>query len=308
MNEGDMLVIKVPASTANLGPGFDSIGLALSLYLTLEVEKSEQWKMIPLTKEMEQFPEDEQHFICQIALQTASRFGVQMTPCRIRLNSEIPLARGLGSSAAAIVAGIELANAVCHLNLTNEQKLEVASQIEGHPDNVGASIFGGLVVGSQKNGKVYLVSFHHLDFETVVVIPNEQLLTKSSREVLPKELPFLDAVLAGTVGNVFIAAMLSGNWKLAGEMMGSDRYHQPYRRHLVPLFDTVEKVALKKGAFGVALSGAGPTVICFTEKGKSNKLTEYLSREIPHSVVASLKIDQRGSVTKIVPVNKVKNA
>ena len=149
MNEGEMLLIKVPASTANLGPGFDSIGLALNLYLTLEVARSECWEVIPLTEELKEFPNDESNFIIRTAIEVAKTFETILAPCQIKVDSNIPLARGLGSSASAIVAGIELADQVGNLQLTKQQKFEIASKMEGHPDNVGASIFGGLVIGCQ---------------------------------------------------------------------------------------------------------------------------------------------------------------
>lgn len=294
MNESDMYLIKVPASTANLGPGFDSIGLALSMYLTIEVEKSDQWKVIPLSKEMEQFPRDEQHLICKIAIETGLRYGVRIQPCTIRLQSDIPLARGLGSSAAAIVAGIELANVIGNLQLSKFEKLMIANEIEGHPDNVGASIYGGLVIGSNQDEKLDIVPIYDVDFETVVVIPNEELLTSAAREVLPDVLSFKKAVQAGAIGNVFIAALLSGDLTLAGEMMKDDCYHQPYRRQLVPLFDEIERFALQKGAFGVALSGAGPTVICFCEKTQSRHLKAELSAHFEEPTIARLQIDKIG--------------
>lgn len=300
MNEGDMLLIKVPASTANLGPGFDSIGLALSMYITLEVEKSDQWKVIPLTKEMEQFPTDHKHLICKIAIETGLRYNVNIHPCTIRLKSDIPLARGLGSSASAIVAGIELANMIGNLELTKYEKLKIANEIEGHPDNVGASIFGGLVIGSNQEEKLSIVPIGDIDFEAVVVIPNEELLTSASREVLPDILSFQQAVKAGAIGNVFVAALLSGNLSLAGEMMKDDCFHQPYRRKIVPLFDEVEQFALQKGAFGVALSGAGPTVICFSEKANSCQLEAELRAHFKEPRIVRLQIDKQGSQVEVM--------
>ena len=122
MSTSEMFTIKVPASTANLGPGFDSIGMALNLYLTLEVELSHKWEVIPLSDEMAAFPKDESNFIIQIAAKTAAKYDRVLPPATIKVNSEIPLARGLGSSASAIVAGIELANLLCQLNLTKQEK------------------------------------------------------------------------------------------------------------------------------------------------------------------------------------------
>ena len=295
MSEGDMLIIKVPASTANLGPGFDSIGMALDLYLTLEVEKADNWKVIPLTKEMEIFPTDESNFIIQVAMKTAQKYNKSVHPAIVRVHSEIPLARGLGSSAAAIVAGIELADSLGDLNLSKQEKLEIASVMEGHPDNAGASLLGGLVIGCQTDESVDAVVFHEVDFDIVAVVPNEELLTKKSRGVLPTEISFRQAVTAGAVGNVLVASLLNGNYTLAGKMMKDDRYHQPYRRELVPHMAIIEEHAPEYGAFGVALSGAGPTILCLSEPGTASNVINGLQKHLPNMTYFSLKVDQTGS-------------
>jgi len=152
-----MVQIRVPGSTANLGPGFDSLGVALNLYLSLEVERSESWEIIMESEDLNIFPTDESNYIIQIALQTAELFQKSLPCCKVRMASEIPLARGLGSSAAAIIAGIELANAMGKLGLTEDEKFRLATEIEGHPDNVGASLFGGLVIGSQMDDEVVAI-------------------------------------------------------------------------------------------------------------------------------------------------------
>ncbi|WP_312098503.1 homoserine kinase [Niallia sp.] len=296
MNEGEMLLIKVPASTANLGPGFDSIGLALNLYLTLEVARSDRWEVIPLTEELQEFPQDEQNFIVKTAIEVAETFQTILPPCQIKVDSNIPLARGLGSSASAIVAGIELADQVGNLGLTKQQKFKIASKMEGHPDNVGASIFGGLVVGCQLGEEVDAEVIHSVDLEVLAVIPEEELLTKSSREVLPSTLSFKNAVSAGAVSNLLVAALLTNNLELAGKMMKKDKYHQPYRKALVPHLQLMEDCAFEFGAYGVALSGAGPTVLCFVKPGKMNLLIEGLKQKLPKMSLLPLEIDKNGSI------------
>lgn len=302
MSEDGMFLIKVPGSSANLGPGFDSIGLAVSVYLTITAEKSDKWEVIPESKELECFPSDETNFICKIAINTAAKFGKMMPPCRLLVASDIPLARGLGSSASAIVAGIELANCICDLNLSRDEKLKIASEIEGHPDNVGPSIFGGLFIGYQTDTEVHKAVFTDFNCDLVVVIPNEELLTKASRNVLPEQVSFAEAVKAGAVGNLLVSALLSGNFELAGKMMKADRYHQPYRRTLVPHMAIVEELAEENGAFGAALSGAGPSVLCFTRSGNGAVLANELSRALPNMDVLELQIDSCGSSTSLVEI------
>ncbi|WP_152597430.1 homoserine kinase [Neobacillus niacini] len=294
MNDGKF-VIKVPASSANLGPGFDSIGVALNLYLSLEVEKSEKWECYSTTEELKDLPSDEQHFICQIALQTAAKYGKELQPCKITVESEIPLARGLGSSASAIIAGIELADYVGELGLTKKEKLLLSTEIEGHPDNVGASLYGGLVIGSYEQGEVDVVSISDISFEMVAIIPKESLLTKDSRGVLPIEFSYKNTIRASSIANVLVGALLSNNWEMAGKMMEKDIFHQPYRKPLIPFYDEAANFAKSEGAFGVALSGAGPTVLCFCEKGKGKSLEQSIKSAYPNMTAKLLSIDYTGS-------------
>lgn len=289
------LTIRVPASTANLGPGFDSVGLALNLYLTLEVELSNAWDFRTTSDELADLPTDSKHFICQVALGVAKKYGCVLPPCKVLIHSEIPLARGLGSSAAAIIAGIELADSVGKLSLTKEEKLIYATELEGHPDNVGASLYGGLVVGCYQQGEVNLLAFPNLNIEAVVVIPDEILLTKDARGVLPETFPYHKAVQASATANLLLAALLSENWELAGKMMERDLFHQPFRKPLIPLYEEIERAAKENGAFGVALSGAGPTLICFAEQGKGEKLAKVLQSHFMNMKVNELAIDKFGS-------------
>lgn len=291
----DPFLIRVPASTANLGPGFDSIGLAVDLFLKVEVWESTRWEVISIGEGADEFACDESNFICQTALKAAAKFGKELQPCQLKVMSDIPLARGLGSSASAIVAGIELANHKAQLNLTQSQKLEIATEIEGHPDNVGASIFGGLFIGSKLEEEVFATSISTLPFELVAVIPKEPLLTKLARSVLPESVSFSHAVKASSVANLLVAALLQGNWNLAGKMMKRDHFHQPYRKQLVPHFDDIEQFGLENGAFGVFISGAGPTVLCCCESGKGQELSTLLGNEFSEMEIKLLQIESGGS-------------
>ncbi|WP_043930691.1 homoserine kinase [Bacillus sp. EB01] len=288
-------IIQVPASTANIGPGFDSLGLALNLYLNVEVELSSAWVVLTDSEELTAFPKDESHFIVQIAIQTALKYETTLHPCILRLSSDIPLARGLGSSAAAIVAGIELADSVGKLNLSHKEKIMLATEFEGHPDNVGASLFGGLVIGRLEEDEVDMLHYNDLNFELVAVIPKETLSTTVSRQVLPEFFSYKQAVQASSTANLLIASLLTGNWDMAGRMMEKDIFHQPYRKELIPNYSMLEKAAKQGGAFGVALSGAGPTVLCFTAKGMSKQLANELNRELPAYEIKQLRIDFAGS-------------
>ncbi len=301
-----MFLIRVPASTANLGPGFDSIGLALGLYLELYGSISDSWEVNPLTEEMAVFPKDDQNYIVQIAKKTAAYYGKELQPCKLFVSSEIPLARGLGSSASAIVAGIELANLVAELHLTDEQKNRHASLFEGHPDNAGAAVCGGLVVGRHTDEKTDVLSFPIDGVKVIVVIPNFELLTEDSRSVLPQTLGFKEAIEGSAAANMLLAGMFTKNWKLVGEMMQNDRFHQPYRAQLVPHLAEIEGLVASQGAYGTALSGAGPTVLCLVPDEKAEEIKDSLVKRFPAFMIKELPIDNEGSKAIILSENDKK--
>src|SRR5699024_5325547 len=141
--------IKVPASSANIGAGFDSMGMAVNRYLTLNVETSDKWTFNHQSKHLPVIDQYEEQYIYQVAHQIATKYKKKLHPHQVNVTSTIPLARGLGSSAAAVIAGIELANEICELHLTEDDKLRLATEIEGHPDNVAPALLGGLVVSSK---------------------------------------------------------------------------------------------------------------------------------------------------------------
>jgi homoserine kinase len=302
MIKDQRFTITVPASSANLGPGFDSIGIALSRYLSLKVEYSKKWEFIPKTKDVEGIPENEENLMYQVAAQVAEKYEAQLPPAKVEVESDIPLTRGLGSSASAIVAGIELANVLCGLQLTIEEKLRMASLIEGHPDNVGPSLYGGLIIGSHHEKSTRVVHLADIDLEVVAVIPRYELKTSKARNVLPKELSYNDAVEVSAVSNVLVAALMTRNWQLAGEMMERDLFHEPYRASLVPELELVRREAKKKGAIGVALSGAGPTVLCLAKKGDGDEIGKHLQSLLPVCEISVLNIDSKGVQVKMEAV------
>jgi homoserine kinase len=300
-----MLKITVPGSTANLGPGFDSIGLALGKYLTLEVTKADQLLFIPMTEHVKDLPTNEDNLIAKVANKTASKYNKQLPACEVKVWSDIPMARGIGSSASAIIGGIELANQLCNLQLTNDEKLRIASLEEGHPDNVGASLFGGLVVGLHQEDQTELVCVKNIDVETVVVVPKYEVFTSDARNVLPESLDYKTAVEASAISNMLVAGLLTNDWKLVGKMMNKDLFHQPYRSSLIPEIAAVQEKILDLGAYGSALSGAGPTVICFVEKGKGDYLAEKLANEFSSCDVERLDIDFEGC--RVEQIKEVKS-
>ncbi|WP_110928837.1 homoserine kinase [Bacillus massiliglaciei] len=300
MQEAGMFRIRVPASTANLGPGFDSIGLALNLYLEVYGSLSDKWEITPLTEDMKQFPADETNFIVQIAMKTAAFYGKELPPCRLFVSSEIPLARGLGSSASAIVAGIELADTALALHLSAEEKSRHASSFEGHPDNAGASVFGGLVVGYHAADYTKVIHFPVEDLAVMAVIPDFELLTEDSRNVLPAHLTYQDAIRGSAASNLLVAAAMTNDWSILGKMMQRDPYHQPYRARLVPHLRKAEEIAGICGAYGTALSGAGPTVLSLVEENRTETLKHSFEKAFPSYDIRRLGVDNIGSQVSVL--------
>ena len=248
--------IIVPATSANVGPGFDSVGIAVTRYLTIEVlEPADDWF---IEHDLGAgIPTDEKNLL----LSTALSISTDMQPHRIKMTSEVPLARGLGSSSSVIVAGIELANQLANLQLSDAEKLRIATEIEGHPDNVAPAIFGNMVIASYIGEDVQYVTADFPSCDLVAFVPSYQLKTSDSRNVLPKEWSYKEAVAASSVANVAIAALLKGDLLTAGRSIESDHFHERYRPSLVKEFSQVKEVAHAHGAYATYLSGAGPTIM-----------------------------------------------
>ena len=248
--------IIVPATSANVGPGFDSVGIAVTRYLTIEVlEPADDWF---IEHDLGSgIPTDEKNLL----LSTALSISTDMQPHRIKMTSEVPLARGLGSSSSVIVAGIELANQLADLQLSDDEKLRIATKIEGHPDNVAPAIFGNMVIASYIGEDVQYVTADFPSCDLVAFVPSYQLKTSDSRNVLPKEWSYKEAVAASSVANVAIAALLKGDLLTAGRSIESDHFHERYRQSLVKEFPQIKEVAHAHGAYATYLSGAGPTIM-----------------------------------------------
>lgn len=287
--------ITVPGSTANLGPGFDSIGLSLNLYLELTVSLAESWEIIHVSDHLPQNFVIEEHLIYKIAKETAARFNKELPPCRIVMRSELPYARGLGSSAAAIVAAVELANLVCDLQLSTQDKLNISSQIEGHPDNATASILGGLTISQMdEQGIVDTIHVKDLDASFVVFIPTVELKTSEARKVLPAQFDRNYAVRASANANMLAASLISKDYERIGRYMESDLFHEPFRSSLIPNFDEILRSAKEAGAYGTALSGAGPTVISIIPNAIGAQFVSTMKKRFPTHEIILTKADHRG--------------
>ena len=281
--------IIVPATSANVGPGFDSVGVAVTKYLEIQVcEEREEWMIEHQLGKW--IPRDERNLLLKIALQIVP----DLQPRRLKMVSDIPLARGLGSSSSVIVAGIELANQLGNLKLSDHDKLQLATKIEGHPDNVAPAIYGNLVIASSVEDQVSAVVAPFPECAFLAYIPNYELRTRDSRGVLPRKLSYKEAVAASSIANVAIAALLTGDMVKAGQAIESDLFHERYRQELVREFATIKKVAKKNGAYATYLSGAGPTVMVLADPDKMPKIKAELEKQPFKGKLHDLQVDTQG--------------
>ena len=281
--------IIVPATSANVGPGFDSVGIAVTRYLTIEVlEPADAWF---IEHDLGAgIPTDEKNLL----LSTALSISTDMQPHRIKMTSEVPLARGLGSSSSVIVAGIELANQLANLQLSDAEKLRIATEIEGHPDNVAPAIFGNMVIASYIGEDVQYVTADFPSCDLVAFVPSYQLKTSDSRNVLPKEWSYKEAVAASSVANVAIAALLKGDLETAGRSIELDHFHERYRQSLVKEFPQVKEVAHQHDAYATYLSGAGPTIMNLLAPEHAASFVAALAALGLDGQIFQLKIDTFG--------------
>lgn len=269
----DKVRVKVPATSANMGPGFDSIGVAVSLYLTVDiVGPSDKWQ---IDHELgEDIPNDDSNMV----IETILRFAPDAKPHHLNMTSDIPTARGLGSSSSAIVAGIALAEILTGAKWSMDDKINMANEIEGHPDNIAPALAGGLVVSVAMDLTNVLWTKSLLDdVHFIATIPNRELLTKDARAVLPKELVFADAVRANGIGNVFVSKLLEGDIEAVGTLMEMDQLHEPFRAQLVPELNQIRQSLLAvDGVYGTYLSGAGPTIMTLVQASASDQIVDAI--------------------------------
>ena len=246
----------MPATSANLGPGYDVLGAALALQLQLEVEETGAFSVEAAGLDV---PVDRSNLCVRAFESLRSADGIAF-----RIRSEIPLAAGLGSSAAAIVAGLLAADHLYELAQEPEDVVSRAAEMEGHPDNVAAALYGGFVVCSNLDGAVTATRLDPPQgVEAVVVIPNEQVPTEEARQAIPERIPVADAVANISAASELVLGIQRSDLTLIGRGL-ADRIHQPHRAHLYPRSMEIVTEAPRMGAIGATISGAGPTVLVWS--------------------------------------------
>jgi len=277
-----MIKIRVPATTANLGPGFDCLGLALKLYLNLDIEETEEGFVVEFQGEgAEKFSakKKEDTLIWKsinLVLKRTNK-DIHKKGLKIRAFNEIPVTRGLGSSASAIIGGVVGAARFYNIDLANQEILELALSLEGHMDNIVPALIGGLTLAyktSQEEIKWTGIKTPS-DLRIVVAIPEFSLNTKEMRKVLPQKIALPEAIFNLSRSALLVNALQNSDWEVLAEAM-EDRLHQPYRAPFIPGIQDMFSQIKKTGLAGVALSGSGPSVASLTKVGSEEAISKIM--------------------------------
>jgi homoserine kinase len=259
--------VRVPASSANIGPGFDALGLALGIYLECRFRPAERLAIVATGRDCEMIPCGEENLIWQTAVAVAQKMRLELPPVELLVHNEIPIGKGLGSSAAALTAGVIIADVLLGLEWKPLRILDEAARLEGHPDNVAACTLGSIVASAIDSGGVARAVRIELParFGLGIVVPDFVLPTTRARSVLPAGYSREDAVFNVQRAALLIAALATGTTSAFPAAL-EDRFHQPYRTALVPGLEEILKLRAP-GLLGCALSGAGPSILVFYERG-----------------------------------------
>jgi len=268
-NAMDSVTVHVPATTANLGPGFDCLGMALDIFNTVAVRQSHTFSLAIEGEGQDTLPHNEDNLVYRSLCAVYAEVGAQVPPLSIWCQNVIPLARGLGSSAAAIVGGITAANLLLGEPLSPAQVAKLAAKLEGHPDNTTPAVYGGCQVVVNAEGEIVHAAIPlPAELQMVLFIPNLTTATEMARAILPPVVSRTDAVF--NLGRValLVDALVTGRLELL-KIATQDRLHQPARKVLFPLQDEIFAAALGAGAWGAFLSGAGPTILALATEQAS---------------------------------------
>ena len=296
------VTVRVPATSANCGPGFDTLGLACNLYNYFTYELIDQGLSLKIEGEgTEKLKAGKNNLAFLSFYKVWDMIVGSKTGLSVIMSNNIPLSRGLGSSSTAIVAGLVAANHLTGNTLSKNEIVQLATEIEGHPDNVAPAILGGMTISYVDNGRASSLKFLPLKpFKLVAVVPDMPLATSLARRAIPKTVPHQDAVFNTSRAALLVGAMLTGDYQhLAAGL--DDRLHQPYRAHLIPGMEDAFKAAVNNGAFNAIISGAGSTLMAYVPINVSceavgEAMCKVLSEHDLHSVFQILDIDTEGAV------------
>ena len=304
--------VRTPASSANLGPGFDALGLALGLWNEATIDTEGEAGLVFLNGEEASLLDGRENLALTGMRRLADETGQTLPPFALSIRTEIPVARGLGSSAAALVAGLVAADVLLGTMLPASRLFSLAWQMEGHGDNVGAALYGGAVLAvPEVPNPIQLLTHCRLDLCAVVFIPRETGLTRAARAALPPTVPHTDAAFNVAAAGGLLLGLHTGDPLLIGAGM-HDRLHEPYRARLFPHLEPMAGAARAAGALGACLSGAGPSVLALTEPVHTQDVADALRataaaigaegdvRQLAVAPGGAEIVDELGDVTRAV--------
>lgn len=288
--------VKAPASSANLGPGFDALGLALDLWNELDIDTDGVPGEIAVEGADGALLSDKQNYSLNAMDELAQRYGKQLPSFSMTIRANVPVARGLGSSAAALACGLVAANEVCDIGLSMVDLFQHAWQMEGHGDNVGAAMFGGAILAvAGMSHAIQLSNGDDLGLMAVTFIPEATSATWAARAALPSTVPLPDAAFNVGVASGLTWGLSTGNREAIAAGM-RDRLHEPYRARLFPHLTPMTDAARQAGAVGASLSGAGPTILTLVEPDAVEAVCEALS-------LVAVEHEVKGQVTALRPAS-----
>lgn len=295
-----MIKVKVPATSANMGAGFDSLGIALGLYNYVYAEEAGNGLNIEILDDSAQYlATDERNLVYRSMMAVFDKVSYKPKGIHLKLENNIMITRGLGSSSAGIVSGLIAANKLCGARLSKNELLNIATEIEGHPDNVAPAILGGMTVTARYKDRVFFDKNDiPSDLRFAAFVPDFYLATKLSRSILPKNIAMTDAVFNLSRSALLVSSIMSGKYENLRAAV-DDRLHQRYRKKLVPHIDSLFKKAYGAGALGVYLSGAGPTVVAIINRDNERfeeKLQKYIDSDMSNWRLYMLEADNIGAV------------
>ena len=307
-----MISVRVPATSANLGPGFDAVGLALSLSMRIILERSPRPVVEVNGMGADLIPHTPEHPAYRAARFVAEMVDESDAHFHLVQENDIPPARGLGGSAAALVGGAVAANDLLGRPMAPPDLLNLVCDLDGHPDNAAPALLGGLVIGNLTPDGIRSVRLEPKDLGVAVAVPDFAVSTTAARRALPDHVPHRDAVFNVGRSGLLLGALATGEYDLLRVAM-QDRLHQPYRSHLVPGLEDVIDAALANGAYGACLSGSGPTVLAFAPEERAGEIAAAMQaafedRSIPTNAwaldidLAGARVEPPGEVSAPSPV------
>jgi len=297
--------LKLPATSANLGPAFDAAALALSLFLKIQAKPADDFSITARGRDREICSQIENHLILATYTEVLQNENKPVIPLSVQIENDIPIGKGCGSSAAARLAGIALANRFGGLHWTDARRIGEAAEREHHPDNAAACWMGGLTIARMSSAREALVAriTPKGKWPLLLAVPQESLATEEARRVLPEQYSRTDVVSNIQNAMLLLAAFSQGRADLLATAL-ADRVHQPYRSPLCPLLPALQPLTATKGILGVALSGAGPSVLIFVDpNSKANETKErvldHLRVHHPGAELIETAISSEGAVSSV---------